>query len=226
MNNYLEYFKYNQDVLDKLKKYYELLVEENTKYNLTSITEIEEVYIKHFYDSILLSKYIDNDKTLADVGTGAGFPGIPLKIVNPNLKVTLIEPTTKRANFLNMVIKELDLKDIKVINNRVEDISKDHLNEFDYVTARAVADSHILLELLSPITKVKGNTILLKGSNYLEELSNITNCLNKTYLKKTIEYKEFLPYNYGERNIIFFEKTKESTLWDLRTFAQIKKKPY
>ena len=106
--------------LEQLKKYYDILVEESKKYNLTTITEIEEVYIKHFYDSLLLSKTIDltQDLMLADIGSGAGFPGLVIKIMFPNLKVTLIEPTTKRCNFLNYVIKELDLKEINVVNDR------------------------------------------------------------------------------------------------------------
>ena len=109
----------NNDQLDALKKYYDILIEESNKYNLTSIKELEEVYIKHYYDSLLLSKTTDLSKELSllDIGSGAGFPGLVIKIIFPNLKITLVEPTLKRCNFLNLVINELGLKDIYVIDN-------------------------------------------------------------------------------------------------------------
>ena len=139
----------DQSTLDSLYVYYETLVETSKVMNLTTIVELEEAYIKHFYDSLLLSKTIDLTKnfTLADVGTGAGFPGLVLKIVYPNLHVTLIEPITKRCKFLQSVIDKLQLKDIYVINGRAEDVIKEYREYFDIVTARAVAALNILAEI-------------------------------------------------------------------------------
>ena len=123
----MEYLKQlvnlTEEQINQFELYYSILEEESQKYNLTSITSKEEVYIKHFYDSALPLKKIDlSNKKVIDVGSGAGFPGIPLKIVNPSIKMTLVEPTTKRANFLKMVIEKLNLKDIEVINDRAENI--------------------------------------------------------------------------------------------------------
>lgn len=136
-----------QNKLLKLKKYYEILIEKNKVMNLTAITEIDEVYLKHFYDSLTISKIIDLNlyETFCDIGTGAGFPGIVIKIFYPHLKVTLIESMTKRVEFLKYVIKELELKDIEVINARAEEYAKTNRELFDIVTARAVANINILL---------------------------------------------------------------------------------
>ena len=162
----------NQSTLDSLYVYYETLVETSKVMNLTTIVELEEAYIKHFYDSLLLSKTIDLTKnlTLADVGTGAGFPGLVLKIVYPNLQVTLIEPITKRCKFLQSVIDKLQLKDIYVINGRAEDVIKEYREYFDIVTARAVAALNILAEICVPFVKLNGVFIALKGSSYQEEI--------------------------------------------------------
>ena len=130
--------------LQKLEKFYQLLIEWNKKINLTRITNKEEVYLKHFYDSLTIVKEVDLTKvnTLCDVGTGAGFPGIVLKIFYPNLKITLIDSLLKRVKYLNEIIKELDLKDIVAIHTRGEDYHE----TFDIVTARAVANIEKLLK--------------------------------------------------------------------------------
>ena len=134
-------------MLDQLEQYYQLLVEENKKYNLTAITDKESVYLKHFYDSLTLSKAINlNEQHLCDIGTGAGFPGLVLKIVFPNLKVTLVDATLKKCHFLEMVITKLNLKNIEVINARAEEYSKTTREKFDIVTSRAVAPLKHLLE--------------------------------------------------------------------------------
>ena len=127
--------------MDQLEKYYELLIEYNKVMNLTGITEKEEVYLKHFYDSLTISKIIDlnNENSLCDLGSGAGFPGIVLKIFYPNLSIVLVDSLNKRINFLNKVIEELELKDIIAIHSRIEDYSKENKEQFDVVTARAVA---------------------------------------------------------------------------------------
>ena len=120
------------DKLDKLQKYYEILITENQKYNLTAIIKQEDVYLKHFYDSLTLTKIVDlNTQSLCDIGTGAGFPGIVLKIVYPTLKVTLLDSTEKKCKFLQKVIDSLELKDIEVINERAEIFSKENREKYD-----------------------------------------------------------------------------------------------
>ena len=158
----------DQAVLDSLYIYYEMLYETSKVMNLTTIVELEEAYIKHFYDSLLMSKVVDLTKelTLADIGTGAGFPGLVLKIVYPNLKVTLIEPIGKRCKFLQSVIDRLELKYIYVVNERAEDAVKKYRESFDVVTARAVASLNILSEICVPFVKINGLFIALKGSSY------------------------------------------------------------
>ena len=142
--------------LKKLERYYELLIEYNKVMNLTGITKKEDVYLKHFYDSLTLVKVIDLNSidSLCDLGSGAGFPGIVLKIFYPNLKITLIDSLNKRINFLNIVINELDLKDITAIHTRIEDYAKINKEKYDVVTARAVAQTNILLELGINLVKI------------------------------------------------------------------------
>ena len=162
----------NSSVLESLYIYYEMLFETSKVMNLTTIVELEEAYIKHFYDSLLLSKVIDLSQniTLADVGTGAGFPGLVLKIVYPNLNVTLIEPLTKRCKFLQSVIDKLELKGIVVVNDRAENGIKTMRESFDVVTARAVASLNILSEICVPFVKLNGAFIALKGTTQLNPL--------------------------------------------------------
>jgi len=152
INEFIEQLKLINIVIDdkqieQLNKYYELLIEYNKVMNLTGITEKKQVYLKHFYDSVTLIKIIDLKKieTLCDIGTGAGFPGLVLKIVFPNLKVTLLDSLNKRINFLNTVIKELNLENIETIHARAEEYAKENIEKFDVTTARAVAHTSILL---------------------------------------------------------------------------------
>ena len=142
--------------LEQLDKYYELLIEYNKVMNLTGITEKEQVYLKHFYDSLTISKIIDlnNETSLCDLGSGAGFPGIVIKIFYPNLNIVLVDSLNKRINFLNTVIKELRLEKIEAIHTRIEEYSKKEKEKFDVVTARAVAPLNILLELGISLAKV------------------------------------------------------------------------
>src|SRR5690554_6174133 len=164
--------------MDKFKTYYQFLIEENKKYNLTSITDEEEVYIKHFQDSIKTEIAIDFNEveSLCDIGSGAGFPGIPLKIKYPHLKLTIIEPTKKRCHFLEQLVLKLNLKDVIIRNDRAENIN-DLRETFDVVCARAVASLPILLEICIPYVKVSGYFIALKGPNYQEEVANSENAL-------------------------------------------------
>ena len=166
--------------LEKLNKFYELLISWNQKMNLTRITEKEDVYLKHFYDSLTISKVIDLNQylTLCDVGSGAGFPGIVLKICFPNLKITLLDSLQKRVNYLNEIIKDLNLKDIEAIHTRAEDYAKQNREKFDVVTARAVANLKILSELCIPMVKVSGSFIAMKA-NIEEEIENSTEIIKK-----------------------------------------------
>ena len=141
----------------QLHRYYELLVEWNEKMNLTGITEVNEVYLKHFYDSLigfLMFEEIGNCRTLCDVGSGAGFPALPVKIVFPHLKMDLVDSLGKRVNFLNHVINETKLKDIQAYHSRAEEYAGRHRESFDIVTARAVARLNILSELCVPLVKL------------------------------------------------------------------------
>lgn len=217
--------KIEESQLKKLDMYYFLLVEENKKINLTGITEYNQVYLKHFYDSITLNKIIKLDnQTLCDIGTGAGLPGIVLKIVFPNLKITLVEPQIKRCNFLNLVINSLNLKDITIVNERAEDYSKKVREKYDIVTSRAVANIKELLEYSIPLLKINGHFIPMKGK-IDEELKNIDTSLTKLKCK-IIEIKKFtLPIEESERTLIDIIKLEKTPIIYPRNYSQIKKKP-
>ena len=162
----------SDDTLSKLEKYYQILVEENNKYNLTAITEEKQVYLKHFYDSLCIVKIIDlNEKYLLDIGTGAGFPGLVLKIVFPNIKIDLLDSTNKKCMFLQKVIDKLNLQNINVINARAEEYAQNNRNKYDIVTSRAVAPLKHLLEYSIPTLKINGSFVSLK-SNISEEMEN------------------------------------------------------
>lgn len=217
----------DQAVLDSLYIYYEMLYETSKVMNLTTIVELEEAYIKHFYDSLLMSKVVDLTKelTLADIGTGAGFPGLVLKIVYPNLKAILIEPIGKRCKFLQSVIDRLELKDIYVVNERAEDAVKKYRESFDIVTARAVASLNILSEICVPFVKINGLFIALKGSSYQEEIDNACQAVGKLKVKLTKKVLLELPLKLGERSILVYKKTESTPNIYPRLYAKIKKNP-
>lgn len=170
---------YTQNTLDKFQNYYELLIEWNNKFNLTTITEKEEVIIKHFADSLYGYKYIKNATSVIDIGSGAGFPAIPLAIVLENVNFTLVDSLNKRINFLNEVISKLSLKNCKTYHSRAEDFAKNNRNKFDIAIARAVASLPTLLEYLVPLVKVRGKTVCYKALSADEEILNSNNALNK-----------------------------------------------
>ena len=212
------------DTLSKLDTYYNLLVEENNKYNLTAITEEKQVYLKHFYDSLTIVKIINlNNQYLLDIGTGAGFPGLVLKIVFPQLKIDLLDSTNKRCQFLQMVINKLQLDNINVINARAEEYAKDNREKYDIVTSRAVAPLKHLLEYSIPTLKVNGTFISLK-SNIDEELKNINNYYQKLNLTNEKIIKFELPYESSLRTLYKITKEKPTKLIYPRTYSQIKKK--
>ena len=223
LNNVVEI---NEKMFKQFELYYEILLEESQKYNLTSITSKEDVIIKHFYDSILLLKYFNlSDKKVVDVGSGAGFPGIPLKIVCPEEKIVLVEPTTKRAKFLQLVIEKLDLKDIEVINDRAENVINNYRECFDFATARAVAPLNILLELLVPFIKVNGKVLALKGSSLQEEIELSRKAFKELHVNVENIINDELPNNFGTRNLLVLNKQQQTSNKYPRVYAQIKKKP-
>ena len=189
-----------KEQLEKLDMYYELLVEWNKKINLTRIIEKEDVYLKHFYDSLTLYKVIDLNKNieLCDIGTGAGFPGIVLKIVFPNLKITLVDSLLKRIKFLNIVIEKLKLENIEAIHIRAEDFAKQNKNRYDVVTSRAVSRLSNLLNYCMPILKKDGCFLPMKA-NCDDEIEEIKN--NKKVRIVRIE-KFVLPIENSNRTII------------------------
>ena len=211
---------------EQLHTYFELLVEKNKVMNLTGITEENEVYEKHFYDSLLFSFDIDfSGKTLIDVGTGAGFPGLVLAICYPNLKVTLLEPLNKRCVFLSEVVTALGLQNVEIVNQRSEDYSKNNREKFDYATARAVARLNMLLELVMPLVKVNGTFIALKGRMGYEEVNEAKRALELLNCKVDNVQDVKLLTDDDSRQNIFVLKLKRTSANYPRNYAQIKNKP-
>lgn len=214
----------NNNQLNQLEKYYEILVEENKKYNLTAITEKESVYLKHFYDSLTISKIIKlNNQHICDIGTGAGFPGLVLKIAFPNLKVTLIDSTEKKCNFLKLVIEKLNLTSIEVINERAEIFSKITREKYDIVTSRAVAPLKHLLEYSIPLVKIDGYYIAMK-SDISKEIEGISNYLTKLKIEEISTIKFNLPKEESLRTLIKYQKKEITPLTYPRKYTEIKKK--
>ena len=229
-NNFVENDKklgieINDKQLKQLEKYYKLLIDWNEKINLTGITKKEDVYLKHFYDSLTMQKIVNlyNVETLCDVGTGAGFPGLVLKIMFPNLKITLLDALNKRINFLNDVIEKLELKDIETIHSRSEDYALKNREKFDVVTARAVASLPVLMELCVPLVKEQGYFIPLKA-NINEEKILSKNAISKLYLKEVDEIKFILPVEESNRCLVKYLKEKKTDKKYPRKFSEIKKR--
>lgn len=211
--------------LNQLDKYYNMLVEYNKNINLTAITEYNQVLLKHFYDSLTLTKAIElTSQKVCDIGTGAGFPGIVLKIAYPNLEITLVESLTKRCVFLNEVIKELGLEDIKVVNQRAEEFSHNNIEYFDIITSRAVAKLNILLELSIKSLKIGGYYIALKA-NVDEEIKSISTCLTKLNASLESITTFNLPIDNSLRNIIKIKKDGPTPSSYPRRYNEIKKRP-
>lgn len=212
--------------LEQLEEYYNLLVEWNEKINLTRITLKDDVYLKHFYDSATMVKVIDLNKidNFCDFGTGAGFPGIVIKILFPSLNVTLVDSLNKRINFLNIVIEKLKLEKIVAIHSRIEDFARTHREQFDLVTARAVASLPVLLEYATGIIKKDKYFVAMKAS-IDEELEQSINA-QKTLKIKLIDKNSFLlPKENSVRNILLFQKQERTNLKYPRNPSEIKKKP-
>jgi 16S rRNA (guanine527-N7)-methyltransferase len=195
---------------EQFEKYYEFLISENAKYNLTSITEKNEVYAKHFYDCLELSEAIDLSKagSLLDVGSGAGFPGLPLKILRPELKVTIIEPTAKKINFLKQLLEILGITGVELINARAEDAIVRRREKYDLVAARAVAPMAELLELCIPYVKIQGYFLAMKSATYQADLEQAKNALAKLSAVLGGVHDYVLPSEMGSRVILLIKKQK------------------
>ena len=199
---------------EQYERYFELLVEWNEKINLTAITDKDEVYLKHFYDSVapILQGLIENQPIrLLDIGAGAGFPSLPMKILFPELDVTIIDSLNKRINFLHLLAEELGLSGVHFYHGRAEDFAQDKAfrAQFDLVTARAVARMQVLSELTIPYLKVGGRLLALKASNAPEELEEAKNALNILFSKVENNLQYELP-NGDPRYITVVEKKKET----------------
>ena len=200
----------NQSQIDKFLLYYEFLIEENNKYNLTAITEFEEVVYKHFLDSILPYKNFKENSTVIDIGSGAGFPGVPLKILRNDLKITLIDSLQKRVNFLNQLIEKLQLKNIFAYHYRAEDYCLKNREKFDYSISRAVAQISTLSEYLLPFLKIGGKAIMYKSQKINEELEIGKNSI-KVLGGKIENCENFIVKEIScERNILIIDKIKST----------------
>jgi 16S rRNA (guanine527-N7)-methyltransferase len=200
--------------LNQFEMYFETLVEWNEKMNLTAITDKAEVYLKHFYDSITASFYFDFTKPfhLCDVGAGAGFPSIPLKIVFPHIEVTIVDSLNKRISFLNHLANELKLENVHFIHDRAETFGVNPLyrENFDVVTARAVARMSVLSELCLPLVKVGGHFIAMKAAHANDELANGKKAITTLGGRLEEMFTFTLPMEESERNILIIKKEKQT----------------
>jgi 16S rRNA (guanine527-N7)-methyltransferase len=198
----------NEEKLDKMYQFKELLLEWNDKINLTAIVEDNEIIDKHFIDSLIINKYIKANHKMIDVGTGAGFPGIPIGIIRNDISITLLDSLNKRINFLNEIILNINLKNVKTIHSRAEDAANnnEYREKFDIAVSRAVASLPTLVEYLLPFVKEGGKCICMKGSNVEEELKSSNKAIN--ILGGEIEKIEkiILPETDIERTIIVINK--------------------
>lgn len=231
INDFIEELKkininITDEQLNQLEKYFNILIEENEKINLTSIINKEDVYLKHYYDSLTLNKIIDLNEinTMCDIGTGAGFPGLVIKILFPHIKITLVDSLQKRIDFLNKVINELNLKDIEALHYRIEEYGIKNREKYDLVTARAVASLNILLEYAIPLVKVNKYFVAMK-SNIEEEIKSINNAskILSTKIEDKIEF--ILPFENSKRTLIKFIKIDKTNNKYPRRFSIIKQKP-
>lgn len=221
---------FTDDQINKLYKYMQLLIDWNDNINLTAITNEEDIILKHFIDSAVVNKYLANAENLIDVGTGAGFPGLVLKITNPDLNITLLDALNKRVNFLNEVILEDNLYNIVALHGRAEEFGKNiqHREQYDAVVSRAVANMNVLLEYMMPFVKLNGLCICMKSVSANEEVENAKNVISllggqlesidKIYLKDKND--EVL-----ERDIVIIRKVTHTDNIYPRNSKKINKKP-
>ena len=223
----LEKAKFLEDLINKAKqinveiseekanafyKYNKLLLEWNEKINLTAITDERKIILKHFIDSLTINKYVENVDNVMDIGTGAGFPGIPLKIMNESKSFILVDALNKRINFLEEVKNSLKLNSLDLILSRSEDLAKDlyYRQNMDIVTSRAVANLRVLVEYMLPFVKLNGLCICMKGPNVKEEIAEAENAINILGGKIEKVDKIILPESEIERNIIVIKKINKT----------------
>lgn len=226
LDSYLE--KINIKLSQKQKESFDIfadfLVEYNENVNLTAITEKQEIYIKHFYDSLVLSYYVDlSNKTLCDVGGGAGFPSVPNAIYNKDVKIDIIDGLNKRIIFLDKLKEKLQIDNFCAIHQRAEEHQKQARESYDVVTARAVARLNILAELCMPLVKVGGYFVALKSTRLSDELLEAKNAI-KILGGEIVKIEEYeLPENFGKREILIVRKIKNTPDKYPRVYGQIKK---
>ena len=215
----------NEEILKKLNKYFELMIEYNNHTNITAITKKEDVYLKHFYDSLTLGKAIDLKiiKSMCDVDSDTKFPGVVIAIFFPNIKIDLIESITKKTKFLDNIKKELNLVNINIINERVEDYCQKNKEKYDLVTCRALSKLNVISELCIPLVKINGYFIAMKGDAQ-EETKNIKflNVLGST-LEKTNVFN--LPKENIKRSLIVIKKQRKTNIMFPRKYNLIKQRP-
>lgn len=214
--------------IESLEQYYKLLVEWNEKMNLTALTEPQDVALKHFCDSILLLSFADipENSSLIDVGTGAGFPSVPVKIVRPDIRICLLDSLNKRLVFLQEVVEKLGLTDVQIVHSRAEDGAKQEKlrEQFDFATSRAVAQLNVLSEYCLPYVKVGGAFLAMKGKYSEDEIANSKNAI-KTLGGKISKVDTYNLIDGSERTIINIGKVSTTDKRYPRTSAKIKSKP-
>lgn len=211
---------------EKFYLYMNELLEWNKKINLTAITDEDEIILKHFMDSVTIIDKIGEPKNIIDIGTGAGFPGLPIAIMNENIEITLLDSLNKRILFLNDLIGKLELKNVKTVHGRAEDIARDieYREKYDIVTSRAVAPLNVLLEYMLPFNKVNGICICMKGQN-IDEINNANKSIKELGGQMNSIEKVTLPNTDIERNIIVIKKIKNTPKRYPRKAGTPKKNP-
>lgn len=202
----------NEDMIEKLYQYKNLVIEWNEKINLTAITDDFEFIVKHLVDSLTINKYIEKDKTIIDIGTGAGFPGIPLKILNKENKVFLFDSLNKRLKVLEDIIEKIELQNIETLHGRAEETfrNKEHREKYDIAVSRAVAALNVLVELMLPAVKLNGICICMKGNNAETEIKEAEKAIKELGGEILKVEKIILPGLNLERNIIIIKKVKQT----------------
>lgn len=200
----------SDDVLKNFYDYMNGIISWNDKINVTAIVDPDEFIVKHFIDSITINEIVENKGKLLDIGTGAGFPGVPIKLLNDKLSVTLIDAVNKKLNVIRDVSKDMNIDNLEIIHSRAEDLARDknYREQYDYVTTRAVSNLSTILEYMIPFLKVNGIAICMKGPNYKEEIEDAKN----TFKVLGIKLKEVKKYVFEgqERNVLIIEKLKKT----------------
>lgn len=220
-------YNLQEEQLEQFFTYKELLIEWNKKMNLTAIEQEEDIITKHFIDSLSIASYIPDTAKVIDIGTGAGFPGIPLKILKKDLSITLLDSLNKRITFLEEVIRNLSLENIQAVHARAEELAhkEEYREQYDIAVSRAVAPMHTLLEYMLPYVKIGGKCICMKGPNLQEESKDLQNCL-ETLGGKIEKIEELvLPETEIKRNIMLIKKENKTPKKYPRNPGMPSKKP-